>query len=174
MSQRKRQLRPYVMRGAPRVTEERATALDPPDHRVPQPVPRKIPAVEMKALLRELATEPRLRAADRCFLRWSVTPTDNIQAPGYASLILIKRSIPATAPLDDAESKIVDAAVRASPAWAALFVNLWYRSQLSTAEIAAELRIKHRQYVYAERDRVLFYYTGRLHEIGFSLINDPE
>lgn len=174
MSHRKRHLRPYVMRGASRPTAERATVMDPPDHRIEQPIPRKIPAPEMKLLLRKLATEPRLRAVDRCFLRWAVTPTDNIQAPGYASLILMKRSIPATAPLDDAESKIVDAAVRASPIWAASFVNLWYRSDLSTAEIATKLRIKKRQYVYEERDRVLFYYTGRLHEIGFSLRNEAD
>jgi hypothetical protein len=167
---RKPKLRPYVMRGAPKVTEERATSVDPPDHRVPESRPRKMTPKELAAIPIDWAVPPRLRVVDRCFVRWAATPIADDGGTSIASLVLIRREGDSgPSPLDDAESKILDAAVRASPVWAHRFVMMYYRRGLSVPEIAVELAMKRREYVYAERDLVLYYYLGRLHEIGFSL-----
>lgn len=166
----RRRSRPYVMRGAPIPTAERATSVDPPDHRVHEPPPRKLSPKELKAIPIDWAVPPRLRVVDGCFVRWAATPVSDDGGTSIASLVLIRREGDSgPTPLDDAESKIVDAAVRASPVWAHRFVTMYYRRALSVAEIAVELAMKRREYVYAERDLVLYYYLGRLHEIGFSL-----
>lgn len=168
----KQKWRPYVMRGRPTVTEFRSSSVDPADQRVPEvPIP-SLPIEAVRSHRRETATDPRLRVVDRCFERWAITPSGDLAGVGFASIILVSSGHSGTAPLDDMESKIVDAAVRASPRWAQRFVHLWYRSGQSVAEIARDLAMKRREYVYTERDRVLCYYMGRLHEIGFSLANE--
>lgn len=158
------------MRGAPIPTVERATSVDPPDRRVPEVRPRKLSPKDLAAIPIDWAVPPRLRVADRCFWRWASTPVADDGGTSIASIVLIRREGDCgPSPLDDAESKIIDAAVRASPVWAHRFVTLYYRRGLSAPEIAKALAMKRREYVYAERDQVLFYYLGRLHEIGFTL-----
>lgn len=164
VAMRKRKSHPYLMRGAPKVTEARATVLDPPDPRVPELTPRKLSPKELALIGRETRTDPRLRAIDRCFERWAATPTTQSVGPRLACIIIIGHDGTAAPPLDDAESKIVDAVVRVSPRWASEFVRLWYRTELPVTEIARTLKIKHRQYVYAERQMVLGYYLGRIEE----------
>lgn len=151
------------MRGSPIVTAERPTVLDRPDHRVPEVRIPKLAAERVRMVTnREVATDPRLRAIDRCFERWARTPGDS-GGPELAQAILSGASdTSGPPPLDDLESKIVDAAVRESPRWARTFVHLWYRTDSSPTEIAKMLCIKHRQYVYHERQIVLGYYLGRL------------
>lgn len=169
---RKRQFRPYIMRGAPQPTEARSTVLDPPDQRV-TPVPvRPLPIKELqRSITREAATDPRLRAVDRYFERWASTPTES-GGPGLAAVIWIHRAGGGNScapPLDDVESKIIDAVVRISPSWARTFVHLWYRSGHTVTEIAEMLKMKQRQSVYAERQIVLSYYFGRLTEAATQL-----
>lgn len=165
----KRKSHPYVMRGQPKVTEERASVMDPPDRRVPEVHVRKLSKSEVERISnREAATDPRLRAVDRCFERWAVTPTES-GSPGLSYVILFRRDDVGTAPLDDLESKIVDAAVRSSPKWARTFVHLWYRSDSTVTDIAKTLHMKHREYVYDERKVVLSYYLGRLSEVAGEL-----
>lgn len=164
-----RKSHPYVMRGQPVPTAERATVLDKPDRRVPEVHVRKLSRTEVERIRsREGATDPRLRAVDRCFERWAATPTES-GSPGLACVIVFRRDDVGAAPLDDVESKIVDAAVRTSPHWARNFVHLWYRSDSTVADIAKALRIKRREYVYDERKVVLSYYLGRLSEVAGQL-----
>lgn len=144
--------------------------LDKPDHRVPEVRPRQLTPKELKDRPAEGAIDPRLRVVERCFERWAATPISDDGGTSIASLVLIRREGDSgPSPLDDAESKILDAAVRASPRWAHRFVQMFYRQGLTVPEIAKALAMKRRQSVYEERDRVLCYYLGRLHEIGFSL-----
>jgi hypothetical protein len=156
------------MRGAPVATAERATVLDPPDRRVPQPHPRKLSPDQLRVLGRESATDPRLRAVDRCFERWAATPGDS-GGPSLSHVILLRRDAVGAPPLDDAESKIVDTAVRTSPRWARNFVNMWYRQELTIAQIAKELAMKRYEHVHAERSLVLGYFLGRLAESAAQL-----
>lgn len=169
---RKRKWRPYVMRGPAQPSEERATVLDLPDARLPEVAVRKLSPEQIRIINRATATDPRVQAADRCFLRWAATPYDSYGAPQLSYIILVNRGggTPSHVPLDDAESKIVDAVVRAAPYWAAGFVRMWYRSEMSIPQIAEELKVSRREYVYSERERVLFYFVGRLHEVGCSII----
>lgn len=165
----RRNSRPYLMRGGPLVTEERATSVDPPDKRVPEVRPQSLSVEQIRIISREVATDPRLRAVDRCFERWAVTPGD-INWPGLAQPVLMHCSPQSRpSPLDDAESKIVSTAVRLSPAWAQRFIALWYRSDLSLAQIATALSMKHRQDVHGERHLVLGYFLGRLSEASSQL-----
>jgi hypothetical protein len=161
---RNRKSRPYIMRGEPRVSEPRATILDPPDSRVTVPRKPPLPIEKLRQLAeRETKTDVRLLAVDRCFERWAATPVGDIGIPRMTHVILIGRSGEGGhVPLDDLESKIVDTAVRTSPGWARRFVQLWYRSDMSVTDIARELAIKRREYVYKERDIVLSYFYGAL------------
>jgi hypothetical protein len=163
-----RKSHPYVMRGAPAPTAQRATVLDKPDHRVPSLHVRALTIEEIHIITREAATDPRLRAIDRCFERWAATPGET-GSPGLAHVVVFRRDDGGAPPLDDLESKIVDTAVRTSPGWARTFVQLWYRSDCSVTEIATQLAIKRREYVYDERKVVLSYYLGRLSEVAGQL-----
>lgn len=157
------------MRGAARPSVARPTVLDPPDGRMsPNPVP-KISAERLRSMPIEYVTDPRLRSVDRFFWRWAIThgassagPTLARSSPIFASA----HSMPT--PLDDAESRIVDTAVKSAPDWARKFVKAWYRAQLTVAQIQEELSIKRRQSVYEERELVLAYFLGRLVESGLS------
>jgi hypothetical protein len=152
------------MRGAPIPTATRATVLDRPDHRVPEVRPRQLNPEEVRVLNREIATDPRLRAVDRCFERWAITPGVD-HWPGLVQPVLLHRASQSKpSPLDDAESKIVDAAVKTSPAWAKRFIYIWYRTDMSVAEIAQTLSMKRYEHVHGERHIVLGYYMGRLAE----------
>ena len=168
---RKRKWRSYVMRGRPVVTEPRPTVVDAPDKRIVEtPVPKLPIGAINKLLEREVKTDPRLRAVDRCFERWAATPMGDIGSPRMTHVILVNRAGDGgPVPLDDVESKIVDTAVRTSPGWARRFVQLWYRSDMSVTDIARELAIKRREYVYQERHIVLSYYYGRLSEATVQL-----
>lgn len=168
---RKRKWRSYVMRGPAKPSEERATVLDAPDARIGEVPMSKLTPEQIRVINRATATDPRVQVADRCFLRWAATPYDSYGAPQLSYIILVNRSgTPSHVPLDDAESKIVDTVVRAAPYWAAGFVRMWYRSEMSVTQIAEQLKVSRREYVYAERERVLFYFVGRLHEVGCSII----
>ena len=170
----KKKWRPYVMRGRPTVTEFRQTAVDPPDQRVPEvPIPT-LPAEAVRNARRRTAIDPRLRAVDLCFEQWAVSPNSDLAGVGYAHVILVQHQRSGTPPLDDLQSKIIDAVVKASPRWAERFVHLWYRSGLNVTDIAKELEIKHRPSVYTELELVLGYYLGRLHEIGFTIKVEPD
>jgi hypothetical protein len=167
---KKRASRPYLMRGPPKPMQPRPTSVDRADPRVPEVYPRKLTPTDLERVATRIgATDPRLRAIDRCFERWAATPTGS--APGIAQVDLIKREpVSKTVPLDDAESKLVDAVVRESPGWARNFVILWYKSDLQVAQIAEALKIKRREYVYDERRIVLSYFLGRLSEAQMSMI----
>lgn len=156
-----RKPRPYLMRGTPTVTVDRSTSVDPPDRRVPEVRPRQLSPEEVAD--RVIATDPRLRAVDRCFQRWASTPTES-RGPALSHVVFVGSVQSGAVPLDDAESKIVDTAVRTSPKWARNFVHLWYRTDSTVTDIAKALRIKRREYVYDERNVVLSYYLGRLSE----------
>jgi hypothetical protein len=158
-----RKSRPYVMRGAPIPTAARATIADIPDRRIDEVYPRKLDKEEIALINRVRETDPRLRAIDRCFFRWAATPSQS-NGPRLSHIILLRQHDSGPVPLDDAESKMVDVAVRTSPGWARNFVRLWYKTDSSVAEIATVLKIKRREYVYDERKLVLGYYLGRLAE----------
>lgn len=151
------------MRGAPAITADRTTSVDPPDKRVPEVHPRKLDQQQIALINRVMETDPRLRAVDRCFFRWAATPSQS-GSPLLSHIILLRQHDGGAVPLDDAESKIVDMAVRTSPRWARNFIHLWYRTDSSVTEIAQALHIKRREYVYDERKVVLSYFLGRLSE----------
>lgn len=169
-----RKSRPFIMRGAPRITKERPTIADPPDRRVPEP-PRVTVTVErLRAVGPHDRTDPRLRAVDLCLWRWAITPGGTSYGTGMAAVVLGKRTSQILdAPLDDAQSKIVDVAIRSSPEWARRFVNWWYRDRLWGHEIAEAMKAKSLSAIYDERERVLFYLSGRLsmyHDLVLSAI----
>lgn len=165
---RKRQWKPYLMRGAPVQTQDRQTSVDPADPRVPEIRPRKLTEQEIQIVNRVIATDPRLRAVDRCFERWSRTPTDS-RGPSIAAVVFVASVQSGAVPLDDAESKIVDAAVRTAPKWARNFVVMWYKQGLTIAQIAKVLQMKRYEHVHAERHLVLGYFLGRLAESASQL-----
>lgn len=165
---RKPQWKPYLMRGPPVPSEERPTSVDKPDPRVPQIRPRKLNAEEIRIVNRVIATDPRLRAVDRCFERWARTPTES-RGPALSHVVFVGSVQSGAVPLDDAESKIVDTAVRTSPKWARNFVHMWYRTDLTIADIAKQLAMKRYEHVHAERHLVLGYYFGRLSESAAQL-----
>jgi hypothetical protein len=165
---RKRHWKPYLMRGAPVPSEARPTSVDQADARVPEVRPRKLNAEEIRIVNRVIATDPRLRAVDRCFERWARTPTES-RGPAIAAVVFVSSVQSGAVPLDDAESKIVDTAVRTSPKWARNFVHMWYRQGLTIAEIAKLLQMKRYEHVHEERHLVLGYYLGRLSESSVQL-----
>lgn len=179
MSRKRKEPRPYIMRGSPRPTVARPTVMDPPDKRLPDnPIPRMTPA-QLRGVESEYTTDPRLRAVERFFMRWAVTRGDGEHAPALArSAPLHLSSHDRPAPLDDAESRIVDLTVRTAPSWAKEFVKLWYRRALSIEEMQENLAIKRRAGVYEERRIVLAYFLGRLIGAGLSVtsrrdVGDP-
>lgn len=165
-----RKPRPYVMRGAPIPTEERPTVLDAADPRIPTVYPPRLTPAQLRVVERPGVTDPRLRAADRLLERWAAAPTSHMIWPGLAQLHFLPRatSVP---PLADRESKLIDGAVRTSPAWAGMFVILWYRSGCTAQEIGEALKIRRRQAVYEERHLVLAYFLGRFAEAGIPVPN---
>lgn len=119
----------------------------------------------------EYVTDPRLRMVDRYFRRWAVTHGDrDLDTPGIAQLDpLYRRSHAKPTELENAESLIMDAAVKTAPSWAAEFVKLWYRAEASVAEMQEKFAIARRQSVYEERKLVLAYFLGRLVEAGMRM-----
>lgn len=179
MPRKPKQSRPYVMRGPARPTKARATVLDKPDTRMPpNPVP-KLTADQLKRLQGDDKTDPRLRGVNRWLMRWAVTHGDGEYLPLMArSEPLFASSHDRLPPLDDEESKVVDAVYKSAPDWARKFVKLWYRKGLTAPEMQAELAIKRRQAIYDERSKVLFFFLGRLTGEGLSVnsradVGDP-
>ena len=166
-----RQTKPYVMRGAARLTTARLTSVDSPDKRVPEVRVRQLTAEELRVITRPGATDPRLRAVDRYLERWAVTRGKAL--PGAAQVRLLSGSSSPCEPLHDREWLLVDRAVLSAPPWAARFVALWYRTDSSAAQIAEILAIRRRQAVYEERSLVLAYFRGRLEQMGFHLPTFP-
>lgn len=159
------------MRGAAVPSEDRPTVLDPADPRIPTVYPPRLSPEKIRALTRQGATDPRLRGVDRCFQRWSVTPTSVREAPRIASIVFLGAHASAPVALPDRESHLMDLAVRNSPQWAREFVILWYRSERTSQEIADLLGMKRRQAVYEERHVVLSYYLGRLTQMGLQVVS---
>lgn len=151
------------MRGAPIPSKKRPTSIDKPDNRVPEVKPRQLSDEQIRAVNRVIATDPRLRAMERCFERWASTPTES-GSPGMSQVILLESPESGAVPLGDAESKIIDAAVRTAPKWARNFVIMWFRQRMTIAEIAEQLEMKRYEHVHAERHLVLGYFLGRLAE----------
>lgn len=174
---KKKQWRPYLDRGRRR-TSHRKTLADPPDRRVPEIVPARLKPTDVRARRSDVGTDPRVRAVDLQFTRWSATPApiggEGGNWPALSKVVLRKAPEFGGPVLDDAESIIIDSALKAAPLWASRFVLMWYKDKLTTQEIADQLSMKRREYVYAERDKVLFYWFGRLTEIGFTLAFDIE
>lgn len=168
MSRKRKQPRPYIMRGAARPSAARPTVLDPPDRRMAaNPEPNKLSVEQLARLASASITDPRLRAIDRCFQRWAITHGDREAVPGWAMLDLgVRTSSDKPLPLDDAESLIIDAAIRTAPAWAEKFIRLWYAAELSAQDMQIALKIGTRDAVYGERKIVLAYFLGRLVEAG--------
>lgn len=165
--------KPYLMRGAPVPSKKRATSVDRPDGRVPEVRPRPLTPKDLRGRRSPFGTDPRVRAVDLQFIRWAAAPIGDIGYPGMAEVELRQEPEFGGVPLDNAETMIIDAAIKASPPWASRFVLMWYKQRLLPQEIADALAMKRREYVYDERERVLFYWFGRLTEIGFSLTVEP-
>lgn len=171
---RKRQWKPYLMRGAPIPSKARATSVDRPDERVPEIRPAPLTPSDLRSRRANVATDPRVRAAHLQFVRWAATPVGDIGWPGLQQVELRKEPEFAGLVLDAAEARIIDAAVKSAEPWASRFVNMWYKQRLTPQEIAVALSMKRREYVYTERDKVLFYWHGRFKEIGFNLAFTPD
>jgi hypothetical protein len=164
--------RPYVMRGPARPTARRPTIADPPDRRLQATPVHQIRPDELRIAVSRTRGDPRLRAVDRLFERWAVTKGDGAHFPLLArSEALYRSSSSRPPPLEDAESRVVDAVFRSAPSWARHFIKLWYRAQATAEEIQSVLAIKRRSSVYEERERVLFYFLGGIIQAGMQL--DP-
>jgi hypothetical protein len=169
--------KPFLDRGRKRLPR-RKTIADSPDRRVGEvEIPRLKPK-DLRARRSDYGTDPRVRAVDLQFTRWAGKPapttSEGGNCPGISQVVLRKEPEFGALALDDAESLILDSALKASPRWASEFVEMWYKRKLTTEEIAVKLEMKRREYVYDERERVLFYWFGRLTEIGFALTVEPE
>ncbi|HEX5461908.1 MAG TPA: hypothetical protein VFX20_18230 [Steroidobacteraceae bacterium] len=158
--------RPFLMRGKPRVTEERPTIHEPPDWRVPE-VKRTapIPANVLRMLARERALDPRFRPVDRYLWRWSVGQGTGLPPDDEAADMLPESRPTALAP---DEAIVVDMAIIHSAPWARDFLFMWFRSPLSIEEIGERLKIRARG-VYEVRREAMAYYLGLLHGIGISI-----
>lgn len=170
MTRKKKQSRPYVMRGPTRPSARRPTVLDKADPRVPdQPVPKLSPA-RLRGIESDFQIDPRFRPVERCLMRWARGGADTPDGPGRATSVpLFSSQSDLASPLDDGEFRLVDAVIRSAPAWARQFVKLWYRRGAGVEEIQEELAIKRRQQVYEERAKVLSYFLGRLVGAGFEI-----
>lgn len=161
-----RQLRPYIMRGPPTVTEQRETIEHPADSRVPTVYPdpeRALTPSELRMLARDTALDPRFRAVDRYLWRWAVGHGSGLPPEDPDVLRQARPS-----PLPSADSLRVDDMLDDSADWARLFVVWWFRSDASVPQIAERLGCRTRA-VYDERKIVLAYFLGRLAEAGIRI-----
>src|SRR6185437_12591926 len=114
-----------------------------------------------------------LRATDRCFQRWAITPGGGLRWPGIAA-VRIGSSAPEASPpaLREDESYLVDLAVKDSKhyrPWAHHFVLMWYRSERMASEIAEALKLKRPQDLVHERCKVLAYFHGKFDQMGLQI-----
>ena len=150
--------KPFLMRGEPRVTKRRDTLADRPDRRVSEVSVRPLTPSQLRMLARDTALDPRFRAVDRFLWRWAVghgtgLPPDD---PDF-----LREARPSPLPPEDAIK--VDEIMHEAPEWARAFVVWWFRSDATVEEIAERLSCRSRA-VYDERKLVLAYFLGRLVE----------
>lgn len=132
---RKKQWRPYVMRGRPAVTKSRPTMDDEPD--------RRVPPVIVNNPLRPLLSVPKrgipmpLLAPHRIMLRWARSIGDGLPAEEWDD---DRRSSTLT-PLDDETAIVIDQTVLHSPCHVQTILRLWYKSPLPVFEIARKLSV---------------------------------
>jgi len=170
MGRKKKQPRPYVMRGPARPTKRRPTVLDKPDPRVPEVQPKKLTPAQLRRLPKDVPSDPRTRAVDRILERWAVTHGDGEYLPLMARtepLYLSSHDRPT--PLDDTEARIVDGAIKGAPDWARRIVRLHYRGRLKPDELQAELAIKRREYVYDLLHDAQIFFLGMFRAMGLSV-----
>jgi hypothetical protein len=151
------------MHGRPRV-RERATAEDPPDHRIPR-LPTYAPSAAqvIRRITRHNALDPRLMPTDRHMQRWAVGQGSGIPDPERA-LFLESR----LTPLDLDVDVLTDQIVLSSPDHWRRFLVRWYRSDCSVEQLAAELGMA-RDKLFIERRIVLAYLLGRLTACGIRI-----
>lgn len=170
MTRKKKQSTPYIMRGMARPTKRRPTVLDKPDERmppnpVPKLTPRQIGTMPLKGRL-----DPRVRGVDRVLERWAVTHGDGESLPLMARaepLYLSSQDRPN--PLDEAEARIVEAAVKSAPDWARRIVRLHYRKRLKHEDIQSELAINRPEYVSHLLHEARLFFLGMLRGMGLSV-----
>lgn len=163
----RRKSRPYIMRGAPVATAERATVVDRPDRRVEEVRLRKLKPDQIN-VIRPARIDERLQSMDDIFTAWAATPGDGSVLPGLSRPNIFGNGSDSDI-LDEHQAKIVDRHLRQSPGWAGTFIRLWYRSGLSPTQVAHELSMKNRQSVYQERVLVLAFFLGRMDPNQFQI-----
>jgi hypothetical protein len=143
---------------------ERATADDPPDHRIPRlPTHEPSPAQVIRRITRVNALDPRLMPTDRHMQRWAVGQGDGLPAPDRA-LFPVSRLTPLSPDVDI----LTDQIVLSAPSHWQRFIIRWYRSDCSVAQLAAELGMA-RDKLFVERRIVLAYLLGRLSAAGIRI-----
>jgi len=155
--------RPYLMHSPPR-PRKRATASDPPDHRVPL-LPAAAPSAPeiIRRITRPNALDPRLAPTDRHMQRWAVGQGSGFPDPERA-LFLQSNLTPLALEVDVATDQIV----LTTPVHWRRFIKLWYRSDCSVEQLAKDLDMG-RDKVFVERRIVLAYLLGRLTAVGIRL-----
>jgi hypothetical protein len=140
-----------------------------------EPTPERIawreptPADVIRRITRQNSLDPRLLPTDRHMQRWAAGQGTGLPNPSRA--LFHKTRMP---PLAERESIVTDQVVLGSPVYWRRFVVLWYRSDCSTDQLAAELAMS-RDKVFIERRLVLAYLLGRLTSVGIRLATwEPE
>jgi DNA-directed RNA polymerase specialized sigma24 family protein len=166
MSRKKKQPRPYIMRGGPR-PKRRSTVLDKPDTRVKEQQVRRLTPAQIQTVPTQGRIDPRVRGVDRILERWAVTHGDGEHLPLMARsepLYLSSQDRPTA--LDEAEARIVETAVKSAPDWARRVVRLHYRKRLKREEIQEELAIKRLEYVNELLHEARLFFLGMLRGMG--------
>lgn len=149
-------LRPYVDRGRPGELRYDGEEL----LRVKDPPRAKEIIVKLEELRRHNTLDPRLQPTHRLFLRWAEGGGDGLPNPEAD-----RRELHYD-PLPSVEEEWVTEVVKGSP-WETLFRKL-YRTSLDSKRLAEELNISRTQ-LYNDWRNALWYFRGRLEEVGFDV-----
>lgn len=151
-----KQLRSYVDRGIPGVLRYDGSEL----LRVKDPPPAKEIILKLEEMRRHNTLQPALQPTHRLFLRWAEGGGDGLPNPGAERRELHYDPLPPT------EEEWVTEVVKGSP-WET-FMRKFYRTTLDTKQLAEELFISRTQ-LYNDWKNALWYFRGRLEEVGFDV-----
>jgi len=146
----------YIDRGAPGTLRyQRGELL-----LVKEPPRAKEIILQLQELRRHNTLQPELQPTNRIFLRWAEAGGDGLPNPAADRRELHYDMLPAD------EEEWVTEVVKGSP-WETL-IRKWYRTTLDSKRLAEELCISRTQ-LYADWRCALWYFRGRLEEVGFDV-----
>jgi hypothetical protein len=143
---------------------KRATAEDPPDHRIARlPSPAPITVQMIRRITRQNALDARLAPTDRHMQRWAVGEGSGL--PDFERALFPQSNL---TPLAPDVAIVTDQIVLTAPAHWRRFTVIWYRSDCSTDQLAEDLGMG-RDKLFIERRIVLAYLLGCLTSAGVGL-----